>query len=463
MADKLNTEDLNRTVFISDNLPVLRGMNSKTVDLIATDPPFNKNRDFHATPNSLAKGAKFEDRWRWDEDVHEEWVDQIKDDWPGVWSVIEAARVASGQDMAAFLCWLGVRLMEMRRVLKDDGSIYLHIDHTAHAWVKALMDAIFGRKNFRNEIIWCYKSGGVSKRYFAKKHDNILFYAKDVRVAKFNVLKVRSYGQSGGGQGGAVKYYKDKFGTYSIVAARDWWEIPMLSTTHPERTGYPTQKPLALYERMINASSHEGDIVMDPFAGCATTPVAAERLGRRWVAIDIWEGALDVVKQRMEDNRQLIGNIPEITYVNMPPERTDENGIAVPNLTLKTNYALERWQKLPHRIIVEHLVRAQHNAGLVICAGCGRSMEREFMQLDHIQPRADDGVNDITNRILLCVPCNSRKGAHLTMTGLLRANRRASWMKNEEQAELARGSAQAKAREVRYSEYPERLDAVAQS
>ena len=82
MADKLNTEDLNRTVFISDNLPVLRGMNSKTVDLIATDPPFNKNRDFHATPNSLAKGAKFEDRWRWDEDVHEEWVDQIKDDWP---------------------------------------------------------------------------------------------------------------------------------------------------------------------------------------------------------------------------------------------------------------------------------------------------------------------------------------------------------------------------------------------
>ncbi len=165
-----------------------------------------------------------------------------------------------------------------------------------------------------------------------------------------------------------------------------------------------------------------------------------------------------MVKKRMEDNRQLIGDIPEITYADTPPERMDDNGVAVPSLTLKTQYALERWQKLPHRIIVEHLVRAQGNLGLVMCGGCGRLMEREFMQLDHLMPRADGGDNDITNRILICGPCNRRKGAHLTMTGLLRENRRAGWMKDETQAELARGSAQAKAQEVRYSENPEQVE-----
>ena len=105
----------NRTLYHGDNLDFLRGMNSETVHLIATDPPFNKNRDFHATPDSLAKGARFSDRWSWERDVHEEWTDNIKDDWPAVWEVIDAARAAYGDDMGAFLCWLGVRLMEMHR------------------------------------------------------------------------------------------------------------------------------------------------------------------------------------------------------------------------------------------------------------------------------------------------------------------------------------------------------------
>ena len=114
----------NRTLYHGDNLDFLRGMNSETVHLIATDPPFNKNRDFHATPDSLAKGARFSDRWSWERDVHEEWTDNIKDDWPAVGEVIDAARAAYGDDMGAFLCWLGVRLMEMHRVLRQDGSLY---------------------------------------------------------------------------------------------------------------------------------------------------------------------------------------------------------------------------------------------------------------------------------------------------------------------------------------------------
>ncbi|MXX80772.1 MAG: hypothetical protein F4Y69_07035 [Chloroflexi bacterium] len=154
----------NRTLFQGDCLDFLRGMNSETVDLIATDPPFNKNKDFHATPDSLAAGARFEDRWSWDRDVHPDWVDSIQDDWPAAWFAIDAARMTAGDDMGAFLCWLGVRIMEMHRVLAEEGSLYLHIDHTAHAYVKVLMDAIFGRSNFRNEIVWCYAGGGVNQR-----------------------------------------------------------------------------------------------------------------------------------------------------------------------------------------------------------------------------------------------------------------------------------------------------------
>ena len=435
----------NRTLYHGDNLPFLRGMNSGTVNLIATDPPFNKNRDFHADPGSLASGARFADRWRWEEDVHEEWVDQIKDDWPAVWAVIEAARVSYGNDMAAFLCWLGVRLLEMHRILADDGSIYLHIDHTAHAYVKALMDAIFGRRNFQNEIVWCYKSGGVSRRYFAKKHDTILFYAKGRKAHKFNVLKVKSYGQSGGGQGGAVQYFKDKNGTYSIVSARDWWEISMLSTTHPERTGYPTQKPLELYERIIRASSNEGDLVLDPFAGCATTPIAAERLGRQWVGMDIWDGAIEQVRQRLADNRQLLADPdPQVIYTTTPPERTDEGEIAAPTLRLPLQRAAEPWQRLSHRQMRHILEQAQAVDGLVGCAGCGRVMEPPFMELDHINPKSSRGENFITNRVLICRPCNGVKGNTLTLPGLYVENRKSGWMKDAALAQRMESMAQLK-------------------
>ena len=130
----------NRTLYHGDNLDFLRGMDSETVDLVATDPPFKKGKDFHATPDSLAAGARFTDRWSWDKDVHPDWMDDIKDDWPKALAVIELAQAAYGDDMAAFLCWLGVRLMECHRLLKPTGSLYLHIDHTAHAYVKALLD-----------------------------------------------------------------------------------------------------------------------------------------------------------------------------------------------------------------------------------------------------------------------------------------------------------------------------------
>ena len=131
----------NRSLYHADNLDVLRGMNSESVHLIATDPPFNKSKDFHATPDSLARGARFQDRWRWIEDVHDDWLTEITRDFPEVYAVISTTREVYGSDMAAFLAFLGIRLIEMRRVLRYDGSIYLHCDHTASHYLKMLMDA----------------------------------------------------------------------------------------------------------------------------------------------------------------------------------------------------------------------------------------------------------------------------------------------------------------------------------
>lgn len=165
----------NRTLFRGDNLTFLRAMNSESVDLIATDPPFKKGKDFHATPDSLAAGSKFQDRWRWEHDVHLEWLDQIRDDFPEIWLVIETAnaihmrktkknlqrpREEVGSDMGAFLCFMAVRLLEMHRILKPTGSIYLHCDPTASHYLKLIMDAIFGKKYFRNECVWMYRTGG---------------------------------------------------------------------------------------------------------------------------------------------------------------------------------------------------------------------------------------------------------------------------------------------------------------
>ena len=146
----------NRTLYHGDNLDFLRGINSSTVHLIATDPPFNKGRDFHATPDSLASGAKFQDRWSWADDVEGEWIDQIQDDWPEVWQVIDAARAAWGEEMAAFLCFMGVRPIEMRRVLRDDGSLYLHCDPTTSHYVKALLDAMFGGELQKRDHLGLY-------------------------------------------------------------------------------------------------------------------------------------------------------------------------------------------------------------------------------------------------------------------------------------------------------------------
>ena len=172
----------NRTLFIADNLPILRGLDSETVDLIATDPPFNKGvKAFEgivaAGEDEKGKKVSYKDVWTWG-DVQAEWANSIREDHPSLHAVIQAANVAAGQDMGAFLCWLGVRVLEMHRILKPTGSLYLHLDHTAGAWVKAMLNAIVGRQNFRNEVVWWYKNASRGKRQFARSHDTLLWYSR---------------------------------------------------------------------------------------------------------------------------------------------------------------------------------------------------------------------------------------------------------------------------------------------
>ncbi len=412
-------------------------MNSETVDLIATDPPFNKGRDFHATPDSLAAGAKFQDRWRWDDDVEGEWIDQLEDDWPGVWTVVQAARSSWGDDLGAFLCFMAVRVVEMHRLLKPTGSIYLHCDPTASHYLKQLMDAIFGRKQFRNEIVWCYRGGGVPRNAFARKHDLLLFYSKGP-ANTFNRLYV-PYSEASEklvGSRGGISIDGRERDLKRGAAMPDWWkDINSLQTWSPERRGYPTQKPLALYERIIEASSNPGDMVLDPFAGCATTPVAAERLGRKWVGIDIWAGAHKQVLERLsaevlavpDDTTNRLFTSGDVTYSTKPPQRTDDGEAAALFLQVTERVkepAGPRWTRAE---MYEHLI-AQHGS---VCQGCDRTFDdSRYLQLDHNTPRADGGINHITNRVLLCGPCNQLKSNIYTLSGLRRQNRKLGHMVN---------------------------------
>lgn len=442
----------NRTLFHGDNLDFLRAMNSNCVHLIATDPPFNKGRDFHATPDSLSKGASFQDRWSWERDIHEEWVDKITDDFPKVMNVVNGSRNSYGDDMGAFLCFMAVRLLEMRRILREDGSIFLHCDPTASHYLKEMMDAIFGRKNFRNEIIWYYtNSGGRGKRSFSKKHDVIFWYSKSGKYFFDGIRDGQKRAAGTTSRGGRI-YEKDgkiyqqvwsngKSYTYCLSDDRiadDVWEIQPIPPHGRERVGYPTQKPIRLYERIIKTTTNEGDVVLDPFAGCATTLVAAERLKRQWVGIDIWNNAKNIILNRLEredlisPERGFSGDprmfTEDIHFISEVPIRTDEGDESVPFLRTK-----KRVKDPPD----EYGTNAKRRAFLLEqygckCQGCDRVFDDDrYLELDHNNPRSDGGSNNISNRILLCSPCNRAKSNIYTLSGLRRLNKKNGWMADQ--------------------------------
>lgn len=297
----------NRTVFQCDGLKALQGMNTGTVDLIVGEIPRFKAADFYAAQLKIHKEASFQDRWAWGESNLQAWMEEIQGTFSAVWHVINAARAIHGPGMGAFLCFLGVRLIEMHRVLKPTGSIYLHCDHSVSHYLKLLIDAIFGAKHFRNGIVWCYRGGaGRPKKAFPKRHDVLLFYARS-KDATFH-SQYRPHSETEHAR--IMRASNRDPGRFNQILERgapvlDWWDDII-----PIRSAWPLRQPVALYERVIRASSNEGDMVLDPFCQHPLILMAAERLKRQWTAIGLWSG--------WEGPRE-----KGVVYSKEPPERTD--------------------------------------------------------------------------------------------------------------------------------------------
>ena len=271
----------NRTMWTGDNLPIMRTMNSESVDLIYLDPPFNSKQDYAAPIGSKAAGAEFKDTWSLS-DLEIEWLDLIENKHHKLHRVIEATMTDSDK---AYLIYMAVRLLEMKRILKETGSIYLHCDPTMSHWLKLMTDSIFGNKNFKNEIVWHYRGGGVSKKRFGRRHDIILFYSKG-KVWNFNADSIRTpYSKESLER---LRYTAKSFRGNKVYNnykphpkgkhPDDVFDIQPIMPSSKKRLGYPTQKPLTLLQLIIKASSNIEDVVFDPFCGCATTLVAAEAL-----------------------------------------------------------------------------------------------------------------------------------------------------------------------------------------
>jgi DNA modification methylase len=251
--------DIKNKLICGDNLQELKVMDNESVDLIYIDPPFFTGRNY--------KNGIYE----------------FKDKWAG--------------GLTYYIDWLKQRVVELHRILKSTGSFYLHCDWHANTYIKIMLDKIFGEENFQNEIIWFYKTGGVAKDRFARKHDTIYFYTKSNKYT-FNPQKEKSYLYHKYGFKN-IEIKQDELGYYREVYCRDVWDISALRGIQLEKMGYPTQKPEALLERIIKASSNEGDVVLDAFCGSGTALVVAQKLNRYWIGIDISPSAITLAKKRL--------------------------------------------------------------------------------------------------------------------------------------------------------------------
>ena len=354
-------------LYYGDNLEVLRQhVKDESVDLIYLDPPFNSRQDYNVLfaekdgTRSSSQIMAFEDTWEWNVDA-ERAYEEIVERGGRVSEAMRAFRTFLGHsDMMAYLAMMAPRLIELRRVLKVTGSIYLHCDPTASHYLKMLMDAVFGPQHFRNEVVWERTTGRKSGRQYGRVHDTLLFFSRSegstwnapavpqtAETVKGHDLIENGDGElfrlsdlTGAGQGpprrfgerdippprgrhwmydqvgidrlwaaGKIAFSsggKPRLKTYlkdlTGVAVRDIWiDIEPLNSAAQERLGYPTQKPEALLERIVKASSNEGDVVLDPFCGCGTAIAVAQRLDRRWIGIDITHLAIGLIKKRLDD------------------------------------------------------------------------------------------------------------------------------------------------------------------
>ena len=323
-------------LYYGDNLDILRThIPAESIDLIYIDPPFNSNQAYNVIfsemdgTSSPAQIHAFEDTWHWGEPTEGGYDELVGTAPPLLVETIKSFRgFLKETNLMAYLVMMALRLVELHRVLKRTGSFYLHCDPTASHYLKIILDQVFGVGNFRNEIVWCYAGGGIPKNDFPRKHDVILRYTKSKSYTYNTIYRPYSEGTLKRGRTQVKgKYYEAglrKEGT----PVNDWWtQIPKItSPTDSEKLGYPTQKPEALLERIIQASSNEGDVVLDAFCGCGTAVAVAQRLNRQWVGIDITHLAITLLKYRLTD---AFGDDVKYEIIGEPKDEASAKTLAV--------------------------------------------------------------------------------------------------------------------------------------
>lgn len=305
------------TLFYGDNLDILRRyIKDESIDLIYLDPPFNSKATYNILyqekngSDSAAQIKAFEDTWHWDEASAEAYHEVVESGGRVADAMLAFRTLLGDNDMLAYLSMMAPRLVELHRVLKPTGTLYLHCDPTASHYLKILMDAVFVAKNFRNEIVWHYRRWTAPAKQFQRLHDIVFFYTKGEEYTFNQILIPYTPGSIRRKKQGVLHRFKrgeepvlvsDRELQAEGVPANDVFHIPFVAPSAKERLGYPTQKPEALLERIIKVSSNEGDLVLDPFCGCGTTIAVAQRLNRRWIGIDITHLAVTLMKHRLHD------------------------------------------------------------------------------------------------------------------------------------------------------------------
>lgn len=381
---------LGGSLWFGDNLTVLREhIDTESVDLVYLDPPWNSNRNYNILfaqkdgRKAASQIRAFDDTWTWDRTAAWTYEQVVNEGGEVADMLVSLRQILGTSDMLAYLTMMTPRLVELHRVLRASGSLYLHCDPTASHYLKIVLDAIFGPVRFQNEISWMRSGAKNDSKRFGRSHDVIFFYTKTANftwhsqytpfeqasidknytmVEEGTDRRYRHSDLTAGKAGGDVDFewngvrpYRGRHWAYSRenldqmlaenriefrrtgmpvlkryldeqpgVPLQDFWADLRLTSAHPERLGYPTQKPLSLMERIIGASSDEGDVVLDPFCGCGTTVDAAQGMGRRWVGIDITEVAVTIIQERLSDKYGYL----EISFKGEPTSVDDAEALA---------------------------------------------------------------------------------------------------------------------------------------